>query len=274
MNPLAYTIIGLLVAATCAGCGKDRTASAASTAVEEVQNCDSIPTGVKRFVKAIEKNDRKELAAVVSYPLQRPYPLHDIESAEEMEKYYAVMVDDSLRLIVTNAHPSDWVEDGWRGYTLKDGGYVWIDDSVYEIPYVSKRERTIRDSLSRREMSSVSKRLRGDWHPEFCLRGSENQTIYRIDSKKNKGKEKIYRMVVYEKDADLTGDPAELLTGHKETEGTAQTAIYYFSGDGLVKAIYTPDVTDDTPPSIEYTGRDGTTLLIPVERVYWLDLIK
>lgn len=264
-------MIGLLSAATCAGCGKDRTASAA---VEEVQNCDSLPVGVKRFVKAIEKNDRKEFASVVSYPISRPYPLHDINSPEEMEEYYTVMVDDSLRLIVTNSRPADWQEDGWRGYTLKDGGYVWIDDNVYDIPYVSHRERSMRDSLSRREMNSVSKHLRGDWRPEFCLRGSESKAIYRIDSRKSKDEGNSYRMVVYEKDSDLTGDPSELLTGHKETEGTAETTIYYFSGDGLVKAIYSPDVSDDTPPSIEYTGRDGTTLLIPVERVYWLDLIK
>lgn len=243
--------------------------------ISRIEDCDSIPDGIKRLVKAVAEDDSTGFSALVSYPLSRPYPLRDIETAEQMMAYYPVLVDDSLKKVITESCPADWEEYGWRGWSLKGGDYVWVDSELYDVSYLSAREREMLDSLTEKDMGSVDSGFRQGWAPAMCLQGIENGEVYRVDSSRDENGMPHYRMLVYHSGADLHGKPSLIMTGHKETEGTARTAVYFFTSDTGVHAIYIADIPDGSVPEIEFTDADhATDSVVPVARAYWLDLVR
>lgn len=270
INSLTHISAILVLLLSLTGCGKKE---AAQPDISELENCDSIPEGVKRLVKAVADNDSVGFSAIVSYPLARPYPLKDIENEEEMRNYYPVMVDDSLRHVLTASHPGDWEEYGWRGWSLKNGDYLWVDSDIYDVAYLSAREKAMLDSLRTREMESIEGNYRSGWSPVMCLKGTDNGAVYRIDeAEKDMEKESEssgYRLLVYAPGGDLRGVPAAVFTGNKETEGTAATVIYHFKSDGGAIATFIADVSDGSVPAIEFSDS-----IVPVTRTYWLDLTK
>ena len=96
---------------------------------------------------------RKPFPLTIDYPLERPYPLPAIVTPEQMADYYPLILDDSLLRVLATA---SWHPDGWRGLTLADGQYAYIDSTLlYSLPYLSARERHLRDSLIRREIATL-----------------------------------------------------------------------------------------------------------------------
>lgn len=269
INSFINILVVALAIVPLASCGKGKSAASDISAIE---NSDSVPAGVKKFVKVVAEGNEKEFAAIVSYPLSRPYPLKDIKNPREMESYYKVMVDDSLRNVVTHSGPRRWENRGWRGWALEEGQYVWIDDSIYDVPYMSIREKALRDSLSAADIRSIEKSLRKGWQPALCLRGDDG-SVYRIDVKDLKGEESVYRLAIYSPQSDLTGAPAGLLTGHRDMQGSALVTTYYFKGSDSMEVVYVADISGDSTPALEFTYPDGSRSLIPVNPVYWLDLV-
>ena len=86
--------------------------------LDRLMENDSIPATVKQLVRSVADGDSIQFARLVSYPLKRPYPLHDIENADQMAHYYREMVDDSLRNAILESSPEDWGEYGWRGWSV------------------------------------------------------------------------------------------------------------------------------------------------------------
>ena len=80
-------------------------------------------------------------------------------------------------------------------------------------------------------------------------------------------------MLVYNVGSQLSGKPSMILTGHKETEGSAGTATYFFVSDDGVKAVYMADIPDGSQPQIEFCfPASECDSLVHVSRAYWLDL--
>lgn len=237
--------------------------------ISRIENCDSIPDPVKRLVRVVSENDSAGFAAMVSYPLSRPYPLRDIETPDQMRVYYPVMVDDSLKSMITGSAPEDWREYGWRGWSLHGGDYLWIDEDLYDVAYMSAREREMLDSLTSREMDSVETGFRKGWTPVMCLKGMDNGAVYRIDMSRTEKGAPRYRMLAYDSGSDLRALPAAVYEGHKETEGTARTSTYYFTSPDGQRVIFSPDIPDGTLPVIEFPDTAVT-----VTRAYWLDLTR
>ena len=237
--------------------------------ISEIEKCDSIPQSIKRLVAAVADNDSVAFASLVSYPLERPYPLRNIETPEEMTLYYSTLVDDSLRHIITDALPDDWKEFGWRGWSLKREGLVWVDSDLYAVNYLSERERAMLDSLTAREMASIGQGLAKGWKPEMCLRAIDDSAVFRIDTGKDADGIPRYRLLVYPAGSDLNALPAYTMVGYRDTEGTAGTRIYYFTDTEGRAVRFSPDIPDGSSPTVEFEDS-----LITVTPAYWLDLVK
>ena len=160
-----YSLATIVVLVATVSCGNSTTSR--SDALRQIEDNDSLPANVKKLVKTVAQSDTAAFAGMIAYPLARPYPLHDIADVPEMEKYYGVLVDDSLRNTIVNATPADWQPYGWRGWALADGQYLWLDEeSIYSVNYVSQLEKNMLDSLSRLEISTLAPAMRqGDWKP-------------------------------------------------------------------------------------------------------------
>lgn len=264
-------LMAMITGALLTGCGNR---SSSESNVEEVENCDSLPTTIKLLVRAVADNDSIGFARLVTYPIQRPYPLHDIDSAGQMKSYYKEMVDDSLRDIIVKAAPRRWKEYGWRGWSLDDGQYIWIDEGIYDVRYISQKEIKKLDSLTDEEIRSIEPSIREGWFPVLCLRNDGNGNIYRVDSNfrgHNHHKEgKHYRMAVYGPANDLRGLPAQLLEGVLENGGSANTVIYRFvvrPGEELLLEPESPET--GSPVLIEHNDS-----VVPLRRAYWHELVN
>ncbi len=242
------------------------------SAVAEIEASDSLPPQVKLLVKAVAESDSGAFAALVSYPLTRPYPLRDIADSVQMRHYFTRLVDDSLRQVITTAVPSDWGEYGWRGWTVRNGEYLWIDDTLYDIEYVSASEAGERSRLIDQEISSLPEPMRSGWRPVVCMRADDGKSVYRIDSRPAPADTEIYRLAIYDTDSVEQRAPALVLTGHKETEGSASLTTYYFSDENGGKALYEAELADSDVPRLSFT-MNGKTTVVNVRKIYWRDLL-
>ena len=267
-----YLIYLIAIMLSAFGCAKSKDTSS----ISEINDCDSLPNGVKMHTRAIADNDAESFSSLVSYPLQRPYPLKNIENEEQMKRYYPVLIDDSLKSVIVDATPGDWAEYGWRGWSIKKDNYIWVDEDVYSIPYISKRETEVRDSLIKADLKSIPVNLSKGWLPMQCLKGDGNEFVYRIDYKRDNSGKTLYRLCVYDGDSDLSGAPLDVMTGYREVEGSAGTATYYFQDKKGNTAIYAADIPDDSQPEIVFTNSETGDIEkeVPVINAYWLDIIK
>ena len=274
----------MLIASVASGCsnGADAGVNAA------LESCDSIPQEIKRLARCLDCRDSAAFSGMISYPLERPYPLHDILDSVEMMDYYHVMVDDSLRSAVAKSHPSEWSRTGWRGWTLRDGSYVWIDEKVYEVGYLSAVEKSRRDALVDLDKASLPEDMRGNWLPENCMVDPEDGSVYRIDidTVADAGSP-VYRLAIYKRGGNLRHHPADMRHGRKRSDGSAGELTYLFKKTGRDKDrehLYRDLPVDEDDPSLfvieAYSQETGAPRLYndgeyrDLRRVYWLDLLS
>lgn len=269
LNSFSYIFLLTLSLLSLTACNNT---SSGKPDISAIEDSDSIPVTVKQLVRAVVNDDTTKFADLVSYPLSRPYPLHNLETPQEMRRYYSTIMDDSLKRVITGSAVADWDDYGWRGWSLKRGEYLWIDDNLYDIPYLSAAEVNMLDSLRRVEISSLHPSLRDGWQPINTLVAEDGSSIFRIDLNKKDGNHPVCRLCHYKKGMDLAGIPASINTGYKETEGTANTDIYHFAGKNGESIVFEPDVPDGSLPQLEFNRPDGTSNIIPVKNTYWLDL--
>lgn len=226
---------------------------------------------LKALTKAMAEGDAHGFARMCSYPIQRPYPLRDIEDTTAMVDYFPVMVDDSLQTAMRHVHPKDWQSYGWRGWSLKDSNPVWYDDGVQFVDYVSKAERGLQSMLVREEIESLAPGLRKGWTPVVTLvqtdGGESGAWIFRIDRKGD-----TYRLAGYEPSRSLREMPELVLDGTLTEEGSAMSRDYAFSGSNGQKAEYSPDSEDDDCLYITIPPKAKTTY--HVRPAYWRDHLR
>lgn len=227
---------------------------------------DSILQTIKNIVKASYENDAVAFAKEVSYPLLRPYPLKDIQNEEEMRAYFPIMVDDSLRNVIINSSAEDWSLYGWRGYSLYNGSYIWIDGKIYAVNYLSNREKQMLDSLTSMELKTLPPKLSSGWIPVLTLHDEENGTVYRIDKNLND----IYRLAIYEKTEALNVMPSHIYSGKINIEGSANIISYVFADDYGNEFTIFPDAPVSGSPELILPDGSG----IDLEKAYWYELFN
>lgn len=269
-NQISTLILYISMIILTAGCHKTAEANTCENSVAVIMESDSVPDGVKKLVKTIADNDSTGFSDLVSYPLERPYPLHDIENSDQMREYYSTMVDDSLRKEIVTSKPMDWGEYGWRGWALKDGNLIWIDsDKISMVPYLSKLEKQKQNHLINKEMQSIAPSMRKGWNPVIVYENPEDGTIYRIDVRnKEKKSRDLYRLSEYKDRKKLREKPSRMLEGSMETEGTVMTYIYRFKDkNGEEIEIDNNDMTTGKPVLIMPSDSS-----IELRKIYWLDV--
>lgn len=269
-----FYLTGVFAAILITSCSSEQKTDQPSN-YERLMSSDSIPQSIKNIVKAVNDNNPSEFAKMVDYPLERPYPLKDIRNKEEMIAYYNTIMDDSLRNVILNSTPEDWEEYGWRGYSVGDGSYLWVDETIYAMDYLSEKEKNVLDSLNKIEKNSLPKQIRNGWTPVITLLSKETGKIYRIDmfTSVNAEEGHKYRLSIYEDNKDrnsLLNMPDRILNGNIEVEGSANVICYSFhEKDGTEYDIYPDYPSTGTPYIIMPDGSESE-----LSKVYWHELIR
>lgn len=275
LRRLTFTLLSVVAATSVIVSCTSNNKKVDSSNYDALMADDSIPAVIKRIATAVYENDAAQFARQVSYPLQRPYPLKDIGNETEMEAYYGVLMDDSLRNVILYSTPADWQQYGWRGYSVKDGEYLWVDDSIYAINYVSKRETELIDSLNAVEIKSLPKQLQQGWIPALSLLSDDSGKLYRIDVSSGKPLDDNtgYRLMIYDfnrNPGSLRQMPEQVMYGYLKTEGSANIQSYVFKDkDGNELTIMPDDAFTGVPTLVQPDEKQ-----LPLEKAYWYELIE
>lgn len=138
---------------------------------------------IQNIMNSIVKGDKQRFASLCRYPIERDYPLPDIENAEQMVEYFDTLFDRSYRRELAKETTDDKVNHGWRGYSLNKET-LWIYDSLYAVHYSSPKEKRKLNRLRNKEMQTLNTKMRGKgWKPYACYKDITDNAYIRIDAK-------------------------------------------------------------------------------------------
>ncbi|MDE5871457.1 MAG: hypothetical protein K2H22_05925, partial [Muribaculaceae bacterium] len=220
-----------------------------------------------KLMRSLAEGDAPGFAALCVYPIVRPYPLKDIEDSLSMVDYFPILVDAPLRERMKKGKTDEWINYGWRGWSIGDDRPIWFDEGVQFIDYQSPAESGLRNILAREELMTLAPQYREGWTPVMTLIQTDGTSIIRIDSNGEN-----YRMMAFDNTDDVAGNPAMFMLGSLRTEGSASTRIFEFADSLGIKAEYSPD--SDFPDRIFFSGSRFPKKEMNVRPGYWRDAIR
>lgn len=226
-----------------------------------------VSESVEKVAQAIVSDDARAFASMVDYPLERPYPLRNVEDFASMVDYYRVMVDDSIRNVVRESRRTDWNEAGWRGWTLDAGQYIWIEGKVYSYPYLSEAEKRLLIEAVELDISTLPPDLGSGWRPVMAV-ADDAGCIYRLDSEDASDR---YRMMRYRRKRLDPARPEKIFVGDLERQGTEQNRLFTLR-NGSETLIFMPDDSGEGMKLVSNTGGRSATRI--VRSVHWTDYVK
>ena len=82
---------------------------------------------VESVIKAFKNENIGEIARLVRYPLERPYPLTAISGPKDFRARFGLVFDKTFIERIARSSPlKDWADMGWRGIMFDDGA-IWLD---------------------------------------------------------------------------------------------------------------------------------------------------
>lgn len=231
---------------------------------------------VESVVRSVVDGDKKELASLCVYPIERRYPLHDIENAGQMEEYFDILFDKSFRKRLESVKPEDWGLVGWRGYCLWQGE-MWVSEDflLYSVNYSSPEEQRLFWKLVEEDMASLNKELRGGgWRPYSCYKDVTDGSVMRIDVKD--GDVTKYRLARYGKGCKASDSPDVLMSGDVSVTGSMGACFHEFGnvkGDSI--SFGDIDFSKDEDGTMQMNWRNGGVVETHrIKKCYWLDEMR
>ena len=160
---------------------------------------DTLTTGQyhQMILDAIANGDKQLFAKMVSYPLYRQYPLHDVEDEQQMVRYFDTLFDKQFRQQIAKLDSNSWDNVGWRGWMILDGK-IWDVDPRIVVNYSSPLEQRYAEYLKKKDMARLHSSLRGNWEPYYC---------FSLDGSSFPGFEYSFARVDVSTDHDSENDP-------------------------------------------------------------------
>ncbi|MEI6748285.1 MAG: hypothetical protein WCM93_03905 [Bacteroidota bacterium] len=184
---------------------------------------------VLEFIDCVKYGKNEKIANMISYPLEREYPVPEIKNKQEFIKRYNDIFDDGLKqMIIKSNLATDWSDMGWRGIMLNDG-VVWLDfdGHLVAINYQSNYERNLKAKLIEADKKNIHSSL-SNYETPVCILETSKYRI-RID---DLGKEKFrYACWAINKSQKYKPDLV-LQSGQVILEGSGGNHSYKFENAG------------------------------------------
>ena len=219
---------------------------------------------VKYFVECIKKTDIDRLDSIISYPIQRPYPIPPIRNKQELKNRYSEIFDDSLTTVIVKSNiKKDWSDAGWRGIML-NSGVVWLDYDGRFITtnYTSDKEKAIEEKWIEYEKGLLYADLKEFKKPIHTI--ESDRFIVRVDLLENQE----YRYASWSKDSDISDKPDLVINnGEWIPDGSGGNHHFTFTNGEYSYVIYVNVLgSDETPPfNLEVSKNDKVILNQPAE---------
>jgi hypothetical protein len=221
---------------------------------------------ITSFIEAIKNKDFKKLMPFISFPIERVYPVPDIQNEIEFVYRYDEIFDDSITQIIVNSDVDiDWEKVGWRGIMLNSGD-LWLDEYDWVIRRInvqSKVERERRKTLIAFDKSTIHESLKGFEEPIMLLKTKKH--IIRIDALEDE----IYRYAVWPIKSSMSEKPDLIINnGSLEYMGSGGNHEYQFhNGEYSYTCQINAMGTVETPPANLLIEKNGVEIMFEAAEI-------
>jgi len=185
---------------------------------------------VTDFINCFKNNDREKLITFISFPLDRSYPIPDINDSKQFLLRYNQLFDDTLiKKIIESDIKKDWDEVGWRGIMFNNGT-LWLDPyskKLIGLNYQTQKEKILEQNLIEKERNFIYPTLRKYNRPVLVLETSKFRI--RIDEIKDY----VYRYASWSIDRSMNEAPDLVISnGKRISDGTGGNHNFIFVNNG------------------------------------------
>lgn len=224
---------------------------------------------IRRFIGSVKKG-KEEVAKLVDYPFERPYPIPSIDTKEEFLMRYNEIFDDKFVSMIINSDPyKDWeLLNSYKygdirtvfntGDLLFINGFENDDNSIgklHRVRYESKAEQEIKNMLIEADRQSLHESIRNFKEPILIME-TVNYKI-RIDDLNDIDYDNNFRFALWLVYKDMSEKPDLVLyDGRTERQvwgdyGNLVYDIYMFEKSGKVYVVVpTEDYMNGIPPGL------------------------
>jgi hypothetical protein len=214
---------------------------------------------IKSFIANVKSNNKEGVAAFISFPLGRDYPIPNVKNKADFLKRYDQIFDATLKNEIIKSNPAkDWSEVGWRGIMLNQGT-LWIDTDgkIISINYQSQAEKNLSNKLIAAEKAKLHPSIAKFKAPEYILETSKFRI--RIDDLGNNN----YRYASWSVKQKMSEKPDLVITNGKWIpDGSGGNSYFDFKkGDYLYRCYIIVLGTNDSPPATLTIYQNNKTIL-------------
>jgi hypothetical protein len=214
---------------------------------------------INNVIKLFKSNNIGDISNIISFPLDRQYPIPSIKNKNEFIKRFSEVFDKIIIDKIANSKIEQWSEVGWRGITL-DAGVVWMANSdgiITAVNYQSDFEKKLRNDLIAKEKENLHISLKTFENPTYKIK---TKTSYiRIDELKDYK----YRYASWKIGADESSKPDIIIdNGELEFEGSGGNHVITFLKENYTYKIYRNIIGEENSSDITLeVEKDGEIVL-------------
>jgi hypothetical protein len=214
---------------------------------------------VKSFIANVKSNNKEGVAAFISFPMGREYPIPAVKNKADFIKRYDQIFDSTLKNEIIKSNPAkDWAEMGWRGIMLNQGT-LWIDTDgkLITINYQSQAEKDLKNKLIASEKGKLHPSIAKFKAPEYILETSKFRI--RIDDLGNDN----YRYASWSIKKSMSDKPDLVITkGKWISDGSGGNSHFDFKKDAYLYQCYIIVLgTSESPPASLTISQNGKEIL-------------
>lgn len=214
---------------------------------------------VKSFIANVKSNNKEGVAAFISFPLGRDYPIPAVKNKADFIKRYDQIFDNTLKNEIIKSDPAkDWSEVGWRGIMLGSGD-IWIDTNgkLITINYQSQYEIDLKNKIISQEKTKLHPSIAKFKTPLYVLETSKFRI--RIDDLGNDN----YRYASWSLKNTQADKPDLVITNGKWiSDGTGGNSHFDFKkGAYLYQCFIVVLGTSESPPATLTIFQNGKKIL-------------
>lgn len=207
---------------------------------------DNKTESILKVIRLFQQKDIDSISKIVYFPLNREYPIPNIENEHDFKTRFNQLFDETLINKISSSKISEWSEVGWRGIMLSNG-IIWIDTDgkITAVNYQSDFEKKLEKNLIIQQKKSLHISLKNFTKPIYQIK-TKNYLI-RIDKLKNGN----YRYASWKSNnLESTKPELVLLNGTREFLGSGGNEVITFS-EGIYKyKIYRNIIGEDSSTDI------------------------
>ena len=202
---------------------------------------------IKNAIELFKSNNVDKISNIISFPLDRQYPIPSIRNKKEFIKRFSEVFDKILIDKIASSKIEQWSEVGWRGIMLDDG-VIWMSSSdgiITAVNYQSAFEKKLRSDLTAKEKENLHISLKTFENPTYKIK--TKTSLIRIDELKDNK----YRYASWKIGEDESSKPDIIIdNGELEFEGSGGNNVITFIKNNFTYKIYRNLMGEENSPDI------------------------